>query len=272
MIKHLFTLFIFSLSTSITLAANIQINRGVIWKNGSDYQLKADIYRPTTGTAHPAVLMIHGGGWAAGKREELDWFGQEFANLGWVAVSIDYRLAKLGERTGEACLADVYAAQQALLDHTKELGIDKKRLAVLGGSAGGHLAAMLATEPNNPFLGAIILWGPTDLTRPQDEMTPRQKGMVTQFLGLGYSFETAKNASPYWRVQPGITPNWLLIHGSEDKAVPVSQSRAFADKLKNQHLGISYLEFAGEGHGIESLEAQKRGASAIQAFLTRLFH
>lgn len=155
MIKHLFILFIFSLSTSITLAANIQINRGVIWKTGSDYQLKADIYRPTSGTAHPAVLMIHGGGWAAGKREELDWFGQKFANSGWVAISIDYRLAKLGERTGEACLADVHAAQQALLDHAKELAIDRKRLAVLGGSAGGHLAAILATEPNNPFIGGF---------------------------------------------------------------------------------------------------------------------
>lgn len=253
-------------------ASDIRVTRDVVWASQAGVSLKADIYQPRVLVgARPGVLMVHGGGWTAGVRQELDFFGRLLAHEGWVAISIDYRLIAPGNGDGDIPLADVRAALQALVQHAPSLGVDTQHLAILGGSAGGHLAAMVAADRPSPLQAAVILWGPTDLTLPFDALTPSQQGMLTTLLGSHYTPERAQQASPAWQVGPGSAPHWLLMHGTQDALVPVAQSRAFAERLRQQGLDAQYLELPGEGHGLQSPAAQHHAATTLLAFLHRVF-
>src|SRR5262249_26300578 len=100
-----------------------------------------DVYRPDGYGPRPAVLVIHGGSWRSGKRSEMAKFARGFANAGYVVYNVDYRLAP--EHRFPAQLDDVRAAFAWLHDHAHELAADPDRIAVMGYSAGAHLALLL---------------------------------------------------------------------------------------------------------------------------------
>ena len=115
--------------------------------NGLTEQLRFYLVQPRDWKAsdrRPAVVFIHGGGWDQGDPDQ--WFPQcrYFALRGAVGASVQYRLAT-GTNSIDACVADCQAAIAYLRCHAAELGVDPKRIAVVGESAGGHLAAALGT-------------------------------------------------------------------------------------------------------------------------------
>jgi len=269
LLGHLFAAIFFSVFVCGAHAGNISVERNFIWDEPN--QLKADIFRPAEGANFPAVLLVHGGGWGAGDRSEMDWFGRRLAQEGWVAVSIDYRLVSLSKGIlGDTALSDVRNAVRSIREHATTLHVDPQRIAILGGSAGGHLAAMVATDQDNLLRGAVMLWGPSDLTLARSALLPDQFGMISSLLGVDYSSERARLASPIWRISPSSAPHWLLLHGDADALVPVSQSRAFSAALMKSGIDAEYLELPGEGHGLRSPEAQERSAAAIVRFLKRI--
>lgn len=268
MIRVWLWVFVMSLaSCRFSWAEQVEIQQEVVWLQQSDYSLTADIYRPVdVKTQRPGILLVHGGGWGAGSRADMAWFGQHLAEQGWVAASIDYRLVSPNGGQGEAAFTDVSLALKAMLDHSVKLGIDPQRVAILGGSAGGHLAARLAVNPT-PLRAAVILWGPTNLAIAPNTLTSDQYGMLSSLLGQGYSQEQAKHASAYWNLTRHSAPHWLLIHGTEDPLVPVTQSRQFYQHLLTQGLDANYLELAGEGHGLQAKAAQQQAAESVLKFL-----
>jgi len=104
--------------------------------------LKLDLASPK-GLDHavPAIVVIHGGGWMAGKRQDMTSFAKEAAAHGYVAATISYRFAP--KHRFPAQIEDSKCAVRYLRAHAKELNIDPKRIGAMGVSAGAHLAMML---------------------------------------------------------------------------------------------------------------------------------
>ena len=200
--------------------------------------------------ALPAIVWIHGGGWMEGSKLETP--AIELAQLGFATVSINYRLAP--KNTFPAQIYDCKAAIRWLKAHAGQYGIDPERVGVWGLSAGGHLAALLATTAasgtlegelgNNNFsseIAACCDWcGPTDLVNFREQCPPdatystiSPPDMVDQFLGVpaAEDKELAKKASPITYVSENIPPT-LIMHASEDPIVPFIQSQEFANKLE----------------------------------------
>ena len=186
------------------------------------------------GDSRPAVVWIHGGGWRGGSPEVFYPHARYFATRGAVGFSVEYRLISPEALTVADCVADCRAAVAYLRAHASELGVDPARIAVGGDSAGGHLAAALATLPATDAAArpnALLLYNPVlDLT----------EGNWTRFVegGPGLAVKTtppatpaalerARALSPLYHVGAGLPPV-LLQHGQADQIVPASQAERFA--------------------------------------------
>jgi acetyl esterase/lipase len=158
------TLTVLSLNAqqSPSLLAGVQIERGIEFLAAGRKE-RADLYLPTNtlaGEPHPAVVIIHGGGWSGGRRdaEREQNIGTNLALQGYVGMSIDYVLASKTHATWPQNLYDCKTAVRWLRKNAERLRIDPNRIGVIGGSAGGHLAAM------------VTLTTPTDGLDPKEPM------------------------------------------------------------------------------------------------------
>ena len=107
--------------------------------------LKMDLYKPREKSGKlPAIVCIHGGGWIKGSRKNYTKVARALAAHGYVAVTISYRLS--GEAVFPAAIMDCKAAVRFLRAHAQTLGINPEKIGAIGSSAGGHLAALLATS------------------------------------------------------------------------------------------------------------------------------
>ncbi|HOX02680.1 MAG TPA: alpha/beta hydrolase [Candidatus Paceibacterota bacterium] len=203
---------------------------------------RADLYLPsglTGGGRAPAVVIIHGGGWSGGDKRaarEIN-IGTNLALHGYVGMSINYLLAAGGNSTWPTNLHDCKTAVRWLRKNADRLRVDPDRIGVIGGSAGGHLAAMLAVtgpddglDPRGPYgefscrvQCAVDLYGPADLLRRGD----------TKMLGKtrAEAPELYRAASPT-AYADASDPPILILHGTADKTVDLEQSELFAEALK----------------------------------------
>jgi acetyl esterase/lipase len=207
--------------------------------NGLTEQLRLYLVNPREWKAsdrRPAVVFIHGGGWGQGDPDQ--WFPQcrYFALRGVVGASVQYRLTT-GTNNIDACVADCQSAIAYLRRHAPELGVDPKRIAVVGESAGGHLAAALGTVTvdagfSESVPDALVLLNPiTDLT--------------TRWGGrLG---SAAEKFSPLQHISKR-TPPTLLIHGNADSVVEIRHSRAFHQRMLELGNQSRLIEVPGANH------------------------
>ena len=204
---------------------------------------KADLYFPlerNSKTLVPAVLVIHGGGFNDGDKarsREIN-IGRNLALHGWVAMSIDYKLRRSqGQVTWPQSLHDAKTAVRWLRKNAEKLGIDPTRIGVIGCSAGGNLAAMLATtgpadglDPAGPYAEfpanvscAIDFYGAVDLMNYHDmKMFAKTREEAPELY---------KKASPITYVDAKDAP-MLVVHGTADETVPLSQSETLAAAFK----------------------------------------
>jgi len=127
------------------LVATLESHLGLTYARYGERELQLDLYRPTQrGAALPAIVCIHGGGWFKGERGNMKPFAQALAARGYVAVTISHRLS--GEAKFPAAIQDAKAAVRWLRANAAAYGIDPDAIGVTGHSAGGHLAALLATS------------------------------------------------------------------------------------------------------------------------------
>lgn len=214
-----------------------------------DYSLQLDVYRPESlDKPVPGLIFIHGGAWAGGDRSMYHCYAMRFAKEGYVAATIEYRLVQ--EAKFPAAVEDCKCAVRWMRANAESLHVDPGRIAVIGGSAGGHLALLVGYSPDVPefegtcghegvssAVAAVVdIYGPYDLTTPY----ARSTGAVTGFLGATYE----ENPTLFDRASPkkylDITdPPTLILHGTIDQIVPVTQADALAEDLKR--LGIPYL-------------------------------
>lgn len=189
----------------------------------------------------PAIMLIHGGGWIGGTPDAFMHLGRYFASRGVAAFNITYRLAKPGVTTVADCVTDCRSALRFVRANAVRFQIDPRRIAVLGDSAGGHLAAALSTLETAGTPGeedirgtpdAVLLFNPiVDMTDGDwirfavggEALADRAK---TPRPSSEEALALARSLSPVFHIRPGQAPA-LVMHATGDKVVSVAQARAF---------------------------------------------
>lgn len=220
-----------------------------------------------------AIVVIHGGSWEHGDKSSLNWRSvcQWFASEGYVAVSVNYRLAPAS--VFPAQLDDVQAAVAWLRDpaQVRRFDLDPDRIGAFGGSAGGNLAALLGTSGAGALtvgtrVAAVAeLSGPTDIRAaiPTTDSYHRDFGEVQlEYLGCANfaDCKTADAASPITLVDDSDPP-FFVAHSTEE-FIPLSQARGFVATLRAVDVDTTFIEVKGSLHSIAMLDKDMKGRIA----------
>jgi acetyl esterase/lipase len=230
-------------------AREVEHQRGVVYHREPRRLVRLDVYRPRRPAAPdslgPAVIQVHGGGWIAGSRLEqgIPLLNHLAAN-GWVGFNVDYRLSP--RATMPEPVIDVKRAIAWVRHHSEELGVDPARIALTGGSAGGHLVALAALTADDKTLqpgfeqadtsvaAAVPFYGIYDFTDPDTLYSPGIRDWLLPRVIFKRTLDEApelyRAASPFHRVHSGAPP-FLVFHGDEDSLVPIGDARAFVERL-----------------------------------------
>lgn len=207
--------------------------------------LKLGIYRPAyLHDPVPGIIVIHGGSWRDGDRNEFANFNAYLASRDYVVAAIDYRLAPRWRFP--AARDDVLSAVAYLKVYGEDLGIDPKRLALVGRSGGGQLALLAAYTAHEPAIrGVVSLYGQSDLRFEYDHPAPARvrdtRGALEAYLGGAPSTsgdDSYYAASPVNFVSASSPPS-LLVHGERDPIVSAEQAARLEARL--QQAGVKHL-------------------------------
>jgi acetyl esterase/lipase len=270
------------------------VKRDIPYRVQDGRRLKLDIYlprpddRPPDGRS-PAVLLVHGGSWIGGSKSSYRsdrWRNPtRLIEAGMVVVAVDYRLGRPKRPNWPEALDDLRESVRWVRRHAAEYRIDPDRIAVLGQSAGAHLAMLLGTDGEPPAAdgvsskvqAVISFYGPTDLASLVQFRRSR-RDPVLSLLGRGASpgdFSAREDeASPVARVSRSAAP-MLLLHGTEDRWVPLDQAREMAEALERAGVFHRLEIVEGARHGFETIVASPKRTDlmpTILAFLARVWN
>ncbi len=240
-------------------SAEVQIIRDVQYGEADGVPLFLDVVQPLVRDAYsrPAILEIHGGGWSAGEKEIQRVL--RLARAGFFCVSINYRLSP--QHLFPAHIHDCKAAVRWLRVHASDLGVDTDHIGVWGGSAGGHLAALLGTSYDVPELEGDSGWpdvsarvqavvsvcGASDFSQISREHL--EANPVELFGGSVYEHpELVQLANPIAHLRPDAPP-FLLFHGDADELSPYEQSLLLRDALERVGVPVALHTAYGGKHG-----------------------
>ncbi len=269
-------------------ARSVTVSRGVVYHSEERRRVRLDVYRPTAqapeGELRPAVIQVHGGGWIFGSRLEqgIPLLNHLAAN-GWVGFNVDYRLSP--RATFPDHVIDVKRAIAWVREHADELGIDPGRIALTGGSAGGHLVAHAALTANDPayqpgfedsdtsVAAAVPFYGLYDWLDLDEHHHAGVRGWLFEEIVLkrrrDADPEAFRAASPTYLVHPGAPP-FLIFHGEDDTLIPVEDGRAFAARLEEVSDEIArYVELPEAEHAFDIFPSLRtaRVVEGIERFL-----
>jgi acetyl esterase/lipase len=234
---------------------DIDVQLGVEHANHDGVALLGDLYKPAAHGIYPTLLLIHGGGWTRSSRTNHRFWGPYLAKRGYVALSADYRLATNDRSTYPQNVHDLKAAVQYLRGSGVAINVDADRIGVMGESAGGHLAALLALSGDSPKLAnphtgdphhdvstrlkvAVPIYAVFDLLSQWEyELVNRPRDVVTEvYLGGGPMEirDVFYEASPIsWTTIRNNYVDFLVVWGTADHMVDFkTQSLPFVTALK----------------------------------------
>jgi acetyl esterase/lipase len=253
--------------------------KNIEYKYIDSLSLQLDIYkRKDLVEPAPVLIFIHGGAWRSGKRSDYLPYLIDYAKKGYVTATISYRLVK--QAPFPAAVQDVNCGVKWIKSHAVEYGIDPERVALIGGSAGGHLAMMIGfggdyalfnqdcTIEGDTKVNAVIdLYGPVDLTTPYAVSTYQ----VQDFLSTTYDqdSEIFQLASPKTFISSDDPPT-LIFQGTIDALVPYSQSDSLAVWLQKAGVPHDYHRLKGWPHTMDlAVEVNEYCQFYMDAFLEK---
>ncbi len=226
---------------------------------------KLDLYLPPAepNAPLPLIVWVHGGAWQAGSKEGCPAVG--FVEKGYAVASINYRLSR--HAIFPAQIQDCQAAIRWLRAHAGEYRIDPNRFGVWGGSAGGHLVALLGTAGNveafdvgshagvsSRVQAVCDFFGPTDFAKMSSFWTTMDHDAAdspeSRLIGgpVQESPELVRRANPITYVTKDDPP-FLIVHGDKDPLVPHNQSEMLYDALTKAGVEVTFYTVRGGGHG-----------------------
>jgi acetyl esterase/lipase len=237
--------------------ADVAVEKDIVFGKGGDLDLRLDIYRPPSGASkRMATIHIHGGGFTGGSKNTLSQRVPPYAALGYVGVAIQYRLA--GQAKWPAQIEDVKAAIRWTRANAAMLGVDPDRIAVIGHSAGGHLALFAAGTGNRPeFEGKGGTPGVSTQVAaccayyPATELQPRADGTPHTLMPPGSDVAAHRAASPVTYVASGFAPT-IIFHGTADTTIPLESSERLFTLMKDAKVVAEFHAFEGVPHIFDS--------------------
>lgn len=270
------------LSEPVGAADPYDVHTGISY--GTEPEQKLDLYLPDENDRNgAAVLLVHGGGWYQGDRSEMDDPAKRLAEGGFVAATVGYRLESQTDSPFPDEVYDVQLAVQWFSDNAHRYGVEKEKIGMIGGSAGGHLVSMVATlgsagdptrqplvtEPSGAEVAAVASWsGLYDLStlvpRADDEnscdgdpncLTISQPNLVPDFLGCSLEDcpDRYEEASPINHVGPSTAP--MFLANSTDELIPLSQPDAMINRLSAAGVPNSHQFVPGQAHAGQYIDA-----------------
>ncbi len=240
----------------------VEVHKNISYVEGKDgdERQKLDLYLPKGAKDYPTLFFIHGGGWRAGSRAGFDRIGRTFARNGVAFVSTGYRLSPKVKHP--AHIQDVAKGFAWTVANISKYGGNPGTIFVSGHSAGGHLAALLATDADylkaeklslNNIKGVIPVSGAFVIS-------PRMKDV------FGDDAAVCKKASPRTHVRKGLPP-FLILYADSEIAGLGKQAEAFAPALKQQNVEVTILQGKDRNHGSIMMRMAAETDPATQAVL-----
>jgi acetyl esterase/lipase len=257
----------------------IEGTKSETYRKIGDTELKVWIFEPrqkTTEQPLPAIVFFFGGGWTGGSPTQFEPQSRHLAGRGMIAIVADYRVKTRQDAKPADCVSDAKACVRWVRANAKRLGIDPQRIAVGGGSAGGHLAAATATLPGldpapddksvSCVPDALVLYNPGTVMAPFPGL---------DLKGFGAGLDKAKfgceptEISPLHHVKKG-TPPTIIFHGKADTTVPYTTVEKFTEVMKAAGNRCELVGYEGQPHGFFNKAKYAETLAATDAFLVSL--
>lgn len=251
--------------------ADIEARLNVEYGRHDGAALLGDLYLPAAPGKYPVVTAVHGGGWQAGSKAAYQYWGPWLAKRGIGLFAAGYRLMTPGKKMFPESVHDIRAAVQFLRSKGEALKIDPERIGLMGDSAGGHIACLVALAGDHPtFKGAaymddpysalstrvktvVALYPVTDMAQQwnHDALNRPLDNIAEKYLGatLADSRKLYFDASPVsYATKSNAAVAFLITHGTEDDIVDRVQSDNFLLALKQSGNYARHIVMQGSGH------------------------
>lgn len=246
-------------------ADEVRITRDVEYAKVGEHSLKLDLHVPGGVKSPTLVLWVHGGAWRGGSKKEVPIAA--LAASGFALASVDYRLSTVAPFPAQ--IHDLKAAIRYLRAHAAEFGISTAKIAVTGGSAGAHLAALVgvtngvkelegnvgdALNQSSDVQAIVAFYGASNLTTILAQSTPHGLSVRVPALELLFGGqpdakpELARLASPVFHVDKSDPP-LLWFHGDQDPQMPINQAHEMTGAYKKSGLPVTLEVVYGGAHG-----------------------
>jgi acetyl esterase/lipase len=243
----------FAPQASVANATGVKIEKDVVVGKGGDTDLHCDIYRPPAGTEkRMALVHFHGGGFARGSKDTLTAKVTPITARGYVSITAQYRLS--GAAKWPAQIEDAKTQIRWVRANAGSLGIDPRHIAIVGYSAGGHIALFTATQPDLGLAACIAFYPETDV------------GAVAPALMPPGSDEAAiKDASPVSHIKAGYPPT-IIFHGLSDVTIAPENSQRLLQVLRDAKVPSELHTFAGVPHEFDMHPEFAESCAALTDF------
>ncbi|MBI1355919.1 MAG: alpha/beta hydrolase fold domain-containing protein [Acidobacteria bacterium] len=266
------------------LPSSVRLDKDQVYASPGGRDLHLDLFRPRSGGGpFPAIVFVHGGGWRSGSRTQFHRQAAHMATKGFVGACIEYRLS--GEEKWPACIDDCKASVRWFWENQYRLNVNPRRIGAAGGSAGGHLAALMGTTqrrdsfgshmehpgPSSKVSAVAAFNGVFDVTALAEAIP----GHVERYFVPLFGATPEQNPSVYREASPATyvgksTPPFLLLHGTADTTVPYEQAVAFEKLMKADGCDVELFTAEGAGHGFFNAPPwYDKTLAAMEAFFVR---
>lgn len=303
--KEIYFIFIFIFVASSNILANdlygVKVEKDIVYVKRGRASLKADIYRPTDKDGNiieekmPAFILVHGGAFVLGSKDyQFKEIAKWLAQRGYVAFNITYRLKEDGRFPNN--ILDVKCAIKYLRGNAKKFNIDKNRIGIMGGSAGGYLAAFVAATGDDFYFEsscgeydsesakvqvAIPSYGIYDWESMIDnDYAGAARKLISDYSGVSSDdndfLQKIKKVSVVSYLTEKTDVKWLIIHGTNDVLVPVQQAYILNDKLKKINADVEIAIIEKGKHGFVDLStidiiAYRKATEIMERYLSKKF-
>lgn len=263
--------------------AKVKTEKNIVFGKGGEVNLELDLAMPAEGKGpFPAVVCVHGGGWKAGNRQQLNALTDVLAKHNFVAITVSYRFAPTHKFPAQ--IEDCKASVRWLRANAAKYNVNPDKIGAVGFSAGGHLVCLMGAadekaglegnggnaKQSSKLQAVVSYFGPTDFT----EKTWVEAIETTFFIPfIGGRFEEKKDA--YRKASPIVyctkaAPPFLFFHGTKDPLVGIEHSQKMEKSLKNLGVSAELVTMEGDGHGWAGEKLTKTITQTVRFFEEKL--